>query len=78
MSTIFVVKKGELEVKVARRIGTGEGRVETVWLASLAHWLNDYELVYPIDNSAQGMKTIGDLRGVEPKPKLFNCCDNKE
>jgi hypothetical protein len=45
------------EVEVARRIG---GEIQ--WTNSLAHLLPDNTKVEPLDNTAQGIYTIGDIR----------------
>ncbi len=58
MSTTFTVDIGSDEpVDVAYR--TTEG---IVWVNRLAHMLPDAVRVIPLDNTAQGIHTVGDLR----------------
>lgn len=64
MSTTFGVKiPSTNEIKpIARRIGKGNGKVE-IWFTDLTAELlpNDLE-VEAMDNSSQGIDTIGDLK----------------
>ena len=61
MSTTFAIErktKGKIvHINVARRSGK---RIK--WINELAPFLNDEVKVIPIDNSAQGIFTIGDIR----------------
>ena len=49
----------EMFVKVAFR---GNYKATTRWLNDLAPFLSDDTKIYPLDNSAQGIYTIGDFR----------------
>jgi len=64
MSTTFGVKikTSEAHVVVARRVGVGNGKVEITWTNEVAHLLPDDTEVEPLDNSAQGIHTIGDIK----------------
>ena len=65
MSTTFGVidnyKGGEIE-PIARRIGIGGGKVRVWFTNTIAAMLPDDTDVIPMDNSAQGIFTIGDLK----------------
>jgi hypothetical protein len=64
MSTTFGVKipsTGEVE-PIARRVGIGNGKVEVWFTNPLAELLNDTLEVEAIDNSSQGIFTIGDIK----------------
>jgi hypothetical protein len=62
MSTTFAIKIKDKEVEVARRRGIGHGEVAIIWLNDLVEILPDETPVVPIDNSPQGVETLGDLR----------------
>jgi len=63
MSTTFGVKVwgGEIE-PIARRVGIGNGKVEMWFTNSLAELLPDDTKVIAMDNSQQGIFTIGDIK----------------
>jgi len=64
MSTTFGVKipsTGEIE-PIARRRGIGNGQVEVYFTNPLAELLPDDTEVEAIDNSPQGIFTIGDIK----------------
>jgi len=74
MSTTFAVEtiNGE-KVEVAQRHGIGNGKVQFTWLAKLHSLLPDSTPVIPIDNTAQGIETIGDIRKAINQPELKPC-----
>ena len=49
----------EMFIKAARR---GNYKATNCWINPLAMWLSDDTKIYPLDNSAQGIYTIGDFR----------------
>ena len=57
MSTVFAVKVTDDLIEVAHRKG---GRM--VWVNHLAEFLPDDMNVIPVDNSSQGIHTIGDIK----------------
>ena len=66
MSTVFAVYVGdgavpeedtENMIPVARRVGSG-----MYFINSISKLLPDDVKVYPVDNTAQGIYTIGDIR----------------
>jgi hypothetical protein len=64
MSTTFGIKipsTGEIE-PIARRVGIGNGKVSMWFTNSLAELLPDNIEVEAIDNSQQGIFTIGDIK----------------
>ena len=64
MSTTFGVKipsTGEV-LPIARRVGIGNGQVKLTFTDPLAELLNDSTKVIAIDNSRQGIRTIGDIK----------------
>ena len=61
MSTTFGVQAGDELVPVARRNGIGEGRVSITFTNPLARLLPSDTPVVAMDNTAQGVETIGDL-----------------
>lgn len=73
MSTTFGVtaKNGETK-SVARRVG-GKNGAEIYWTDSMAELLSDDIPVVAIDNTPQGIYTIGDIkshiRGQRPRPE---------
>ena len=62
MSTTFAVEVGDKQIEVARRRGIGHGQVAIIWLNDLVEVLSDEIPVIPIDNTPQGVETLGDLR----------------
>lgn len=52
-------------IKVAHR-----GRIYDYWLNDLAPFLSDDTKIYPLDNSAQGIYTIGDFKKVLKESEL--------
>jgi hypothetical protein len=64
MSTTFGVKipsTGEIE-PIARRVGAGDGKVSVYFTNEIAELLPDDTEVVAIDNSSQGIFTIGDIK----------------
>ncbi len=61
MSTTFGVQAGDELIPVARRNGIGESRVSISFTNPLARLLPSDTPVVPMDNTAQGVETIGDL-----------------
>lgn len=64
MSTTFGVKiKGTGEIRpIARRVGIGGGKCSVYFTDELACMLPDTLEVEAIDNSNQGINTIGDIK----------------
>jgi hypothetical protein len=62
MSTTFAIKVEDNEIEVAHRRGIGNGKVAIIWLNELVKILPNETPVIPIDNSPQGVETLGDLR----------------
>ena len=65
MSTTFGVHVGDELMPVARRNGIGEGRVGITFTNPLARLLPSDTQVVPMDNTAQGVETVGDLLYLE-------------
>ena len=64
MSTTFGVKipsTGEIQ-PIARRVGIGNGKVSVFFTEPLAELLPDDTEVEAMDNSPQGIFTIGDIK----------------
>ena len=63
MSTTFGIKlkTGKTE-PIARRVGIGNGKVDVYFTNTLAHLLPDSLKVIAMDNSEQGIYTIGDIK----------------
>ena len=62
MSTTFGVEiEGEV-IPVARRKGIGQGKVHVYSVNPLIHILDDELEVVPMDNTAQGVLTVKDLK----------------
>jgi len=61
MSTTFAIACGDEIITVARRMGAGNGKVEITFTNPLAELLPPNTPVTPTDNTAQGVRTIGDL-----------------
>ena len=61
MSTTFGVKNGDEIIPIARRFGIGDGKVGITFTNEIAELLPPNTPVEPIDNTAQGVRTIGDL-----------------
>ena len=57
MSTLFCVKKNNNMLEVAHRRGG-----EVIWLNDIAELLPDERRVYALDNTPQGIYTIGDIK----------------
>lgn len=70
MSTTFAIKVKSKQVEVARRRGIGNGEVIIIWLNELVELLPDSMPVIPIDNTAQGVKTLKDLRHLHKHHKF--------
>jgi len=66
MSTTFAVLVNQNEIIVARRVGRKKGRsnVTIIWTNPLAQTLPNDTEVFPTDNTAQGVNTIGDLKEI--------------
>jgi hypothetical protein len=72
MSTTFGIRGPVLgntvvhTVDVARRIGVGKGKVSVYWLSQdvelLCSLIDDNTPVDALDNSSQGISTLGDLK----------------
>ena len=62
MSTTFKVIVDNKNVEIARRNSIGNGKVKITWLNPLAKFLDDKCDVYPIDNTAQGVTYLEDLK----------------
>jgi hypothetical protein len=64
MSTTFGIRiPSTNEIKpIARRVGRGQGEVEVWFTERLAELLDDDLEVIAIDNSNQGINTIGDIK----------------
>lgn len=71
MSTIFgvIVNENEEPVEIAHRYGTRSCKVAIDWLNPLAELLPDETPVIPLDNTAQGVFTIGDIKKTIQKNK---------
>ena len=65
MSTTFGVQVGDELMPVARRNGIGEGRVGITFTNPLVRLLPSDTQVVPMDNTAQGVETVGDLLYLE-------------
>ena len=65
MSTTFGVQVGDELMPAARRNGIGEGRVGITFTNPLARLLPSDTQVVPMDNTAQGVETVGDLLYLE-------------
>ena len=65
MSTTFGVQVGDELMPVARRNGIGAGRVGITFTNPLARLLPSDTQVVPMDNTAQGVETVGDLLYLE-------------
>jgi hypothetical protein len=61
MSTTFGIKYGDEVIPVARRYSIGDGKVGITFTNEVAKLLPSDTPVEPIDNTAQGVRTIGDL-----------------
>lgn len=72
MSTTFAIEVGEKQVEVARRRGIGNGEVIIIWLNELVELLPDEIPVIPMDNTSQGVETLGDLRYLHKHHKSKN------
>ena len=64
MSTTFGIRiPSTNEIKpIARRVGIGQSKVEVWFTEPLAELLSDELEVTAIDNSNQGINTIGDIK----------------
>lgn len=52
-------------IPIAFRYGIGNGRVAIDWLNELAPLLPDFMMVFPLDNTAQGVDVIKDLKNLK-------------
>ena len=70
MSTTFGILKDGCKndrdednyIKIAHRAGIGKDKVGITWLNESHDVLSNDTKVHPLDNSAQGVETMGDLR----------------
>lgn len=64
MSTTFGVEIPSTKeiIPIARRVGAGNGKVEIFFTNPLGEILQDHIPVIAIDNSNQGIETIGDIK----------------
>ena len=70
MSTTFgVILKDGGNAEIARRVGKGVLGAEMWFTDPMAELLSDETKVVPLDNSAQGIHTIGDIRAHIKKQK---------
>ena len=65
MSTTFTVTVRGKEIPVAMTFCKGRGKVGVDWMNPIAPSLPRDRRVHPLSNSAQGVKTIGDLIAIE-------------
>ena len=72
MSTTFAIPVKDKMVEIARRRGIGAGEVTIIWLNDLVEVLPDETPVEPIDNTAQGVYTLKDLRYLHIHRKFEN------
>ena len=78
MSTTFGIKiihTGEI-IPVARRVGIGNGEVDVFFINDLAQMLPNEINVVAMDNSAQGIKTIGDIKQAAWNKGVCGFCSN--
>ena len=61
MSTTFGIKIGDKEVPIARRVGK-PGETMMNFTTDYTDIMEDNHPVIPLDNTAQGIYTIGDIR----------------
>jgi hypothetical protein len=85
MSTTFgiLIKTTDEVVEVAHRYSIGRGMVMITIHNSLVHLLPEETELIPLDNSSQGINTVGDLLEQwekNMKPHEINCltCKHKE
>jgi hypothetical protein len=66
MSTTFGVRipSTGLTMKIARRVGIGNGKVEVWFTNNIAELLDDNQEVIAMDNSSQGIQTIKDIKKI--------------
>ena len=68
MSTTFGIIMGEGDeeetIEIAHRRGVGDGSVEIRWKCKMAKFLPDDTFVNALDNTPQGIETIGDIKGI--------------
>jgi hypothetical protein len=67
MATIFGVQINKEVIPLAHRFGIPNGKVGITWLSEFALLLPATTPVIAMDNSAQGVDTIGDLRMLDVK-----------
>jgi len=68
MSTTFGIENNDGEIiEIARRRGAGLGLVKINWLINWHEFVNDEVEVIPLDNTAQGVNTMKDLRNLRRK-----------
>jgi len=65
MSTTFGIEYGDEVIEIARRMGTGNGKVAIIWRNDLYRKLAPDTPVIPLDNTYQGVETIFDLLVLE-------------
>ena len=68
MSTTFGILMGEGNqeemIEVAHRRGVGGGQVEIRWKCKMAKFLPENTSVNALDNTPQGIETIGDIKRI--------------
>lgn len=69
MSTKFGVIVDNKTIEIAHRFSMGDGKTGVSWLNDIAKLLPDSTPVVAINNSNQGVETVGDLRKILKKRK---------
>ena len=80
MSTTFGIKiihTGDV-IPVARRVGIGKGEVDVFFTNPLAEMLPNEINVIAIDNSQQGIETIGDIKKAAWSKGVCPQCNGSE
>ena len=79
MSTTFGIENNDGEViEIARRRGIRLGLVKINWLVNWHEFLNDEVEVMPLDNTAQGVYTMKDLRSLRSKWEVSEKYSNRK
>ena len=78
MSTTFKVIVDNKNVEIARRNSIGNGKVKITWLNPLAKFLDNKVDVYPIDNTAQGVMYLEDLKVLDKYHSFDNIQQTKD
>ena len=66
MSTTFAIiiqnrMNNKIRIDIAHRSSAGGGKVNIEWLNDLAPYIDKNTIVHAMDNTAQGVKNMGDL-----------------